>query len=540
MNDLRFIRLAVALALWVDSTRYVVGFVINSPVSKERYPLSAASTSLFRYHSMSPESRSFYRYNFKLHMSSNFGGGGGEDPFKVLGMDVPTADKKVIKRAYKRMALKYHPDVATNKDSSEQEKKQASDKFAKINWAYETLMGKRQNDQTYGKSTSTTGGGYSSSTGWTPPHRRSGSYASSSSSGSYSSDQRSTDWRDYMPKYDESDYDAGGDSFGSIFSDLFTGVAAGAAGLGGPNVFRDFVEFLEQNVDGVGSMYDDDDAELRILLQTASVEDIGNEMDDTELVVQQLKSKLSGLNDEILMLTAEVKVSARYSEKIDLEEKLAESQARKKVVDGYLKKAQKRLLVLQTRYKELITGGGDDSYARGGGGRYSTSSSSSSTYSSSSSNSSTSDSSRSASGSTSEARASDENAKKREGFGSSSYGRGSSRRRRSRQTSSSSSTSTSASSSSGQQEQRETTRRTSAGSYGSSGSSRQRSSSYSSSSGSSSSPARTSTPAAPPSERVPPHRRKSSYDSYMDDDKKRLRELKVDEEFDKLKKELGY
>lgn len=45
---------------------------------------------------------------------------------------------------------------------------------------------------------------------------------------------------------------------------------------------------------------------------------------------------------------------------------------------------------------------------------------------------------------------------------------------------------------------------------------------------------------SPSTSQVPPHRRKSNYDSYMDDDKKRLRELKVDEEFDKLKKELGY
>ena len=33
-----------------------------------------------------------------------------DDPFQILGLE-PTVDQKVIKRAYKRMALKYHPDV---------------------------------------------------------------------------------------------------------------------------------------------------------------------------------------------------------------------------------------------------------------------------------------------------------------------------------------------------------------------------------------------------------------------------------------------
>jgi hypothetical protein len=36
---------------------------------------------------------------------------------------------------------------------------------------------------------------------------------------------------------------------------------------------------------------------------------------------------------------------------------------------------------------------------------------------------------------------------------------------------------------------------------------------------------------------VPPHRRTST--SYQSDDKRRIREIKVDEEFDKLKKDLG-
>ena len=66
------------------------------------------------------------------------------DPFVLLGLDPnnPTADKKEIKRAYKRQAMKYHPDVVINADSTPEERKRASEEFAKVNAAYEILSGK--------------------------------------------------------------------------------------------------------------------------------------------------------------------------------------------------------------------------------------------------------------------------------------------------------------------------------------------------------------------------------------------------------------
>lgn len=45
------------------------------------------------------------------------------DPFIILGLDAPTADKKVLKRAYKKRALKFHPDVVTDIHSTPEEKK---------------------------------------------------------------------------------------------------------------------------------------------------------------------------------------------------------------------------------------------------------------------------------------------------------------------------------------------------------------------------------------------------------------------------------
>jgi len=539
----------------------------------------------------------------RLYMSQNMKNGdtidGSNDPFVVLGLEEPTSDLKVIKRAYKRMALQYHPDVATNQQSTPAEKKAASDRFAKINWAYEVLSGKRSNnDSTYGTPSSSTASSNgrtssssssSSSSGWTPPHRRSGAYSTSSSSRSSSGDN-GVDWRDFMPNNNEEteQYDAGGDSFGKIFSDLFVGAAMGMASGGGPtSLFKDFIDFLEGNVDGFGSDRDgDNDAELQVLLRTGSFDEIRNELDDTELIVQQLTQKARGIQDEIISLTAKASTTTRYMEKLEMEESLDELNARNDVVKGYIKKAQKRLLALQVRYKELLTGGENSSYRQstrsswydikreagspgGVGDRSSGSSSSQSSPSSSydrttSSDSTTSSSTSSASSTSYTSSQSDrvpnneEDAWMKEGFGSSTYGRGrGSGRRRARGTTTSTTktTETTTPNSSSQKD---------ASTTSSSSPNPQRSTSYASSS-SSSGPGATSSGA--PSTRVssspssttggtssqssssiqslstlPPHRRTTtttSYESRQQQDQRRMRELKVDEEFDKLKQELG-
>ncbi|KAG7343196.1 DnaJ domain containing protein [Nitzschia inconspicua] len=481
------------------------------------------------------------------------------DPFVILGLDAPTADGKVIKRAYKRRALKFHPDVVTTQESTAAEKKAASDRFAKINWAYQTLSGKREaNDKTYGGSTATTGTSTSSTGGWSPPHRRSGGYTTSSDS----SWPGSTDWRDFMPKYeDDKEYDAGGDSFGKIFSDLFAGAAYGAAGVAesSAGLLMDFIEFLEGNVDGYGADSgasrggfgsrgsDDYDVELQVLLRTGSLEDVANEMDDTNLVVEQLQSKARSIDDEILTVNAETKMESRYMEKIELEEQVAELKARKGVIDGYLKKSRKRLLSLQTRYKELISyGGANDSYA--GGGRRSSSSSSSTSGGSSTTSERTGTTSSSPYDSSTRSTNDTGNQNdswKTEGFGSSSSPRGSrgSARRRARRSSSTTDAGTTQSSSSS----------TGTATPSSPASPPPRSESPYSSSSSASYGRESVRPTSNPStstainstgnssdSSVPPHRRTSSnYTSSAEENMRRMREIKVDEEFEKLKKDLG-
>src|SRR6267143_1894701 len=53
-----------------------------------------------------------------------------KDYYKILGVD-RKADDKTIKSAFRRLARKYHPDVAKGKDTT--------DRFKEINEAYEVL-----------------------------------------------------------------------------------------------------------------------------------------------------------------------------------------------------------------------------------------------------------------------------------------------------------------------------------------------------------------------------------------------------------------
>jgi DnaJ-class molecular chaperone len=54
-----------------------------------------------------------------------------QDPYMILGVS-PGATGKQIKKAYRRLAMKFHPDM--NPDDPEVEKK-----FKQLQWAYEGL-----------------------------------------------------------------------------------------------------------------------------------------------------------------------------------------------------------------------------------------------------------------------------------------------------------------------------------------------------------------------------------------------------------------
>ena len=61
-----------------------------------------------------------------------------EDSYEILGVS-RNADKEDIREAYKKLALKYHPDKCSGESKSDEERKQAGENFKKINKAYKQL-----------------------------------------------------------------------------------------------------------------------------------------------------------------------------------------------------------------------------------------------------------------------------------------------------------------------------------------------------------------------------------------------------------------
>lgn len=433
------------------------------------------------------------------------------------------------------MALKYHPDVRTNNDSTETERKLANDDFARINAAYAFLTGKsdtRPDATESEKRNGSSGNGTGGYGGYTPPHRRSGTERTSSG-GAYS-----TDWKDYMPKYDEEEYDTNGDSFGAIFSDLFNEMSSSAASGGSAGILNDFISFLEGNFATPGTAAEkEEDIILNSLLRDGSLEEIKEELSDAKLLVRQLEQKNMDLDAEFLAVKRDQDEmgsgsasgkSKTFMDGMRLEERKREVEARKDVVGDYLDRARMRQLKLRKRYEELRA----ESGTRGNASSSSRSSSSASGSYSSSTSSSTASSDSSGRGNQ---ELDDDDAWKRESFGSSRRRRGSGR---SRASSTSSSTSSSSSSSRGSSSGPSSSSSFSSNDYSRSSTrtGSRSTSTYDSSTSTSSSPSSSSASS------LPPHRRLSTSEARYrrnEADKRRLREIKVDEEIEKMKKELG-
>ncbi len=84
------------------------------------------------------------------------------DPYKVLGVS-PNDDEETIKKAYRNLVKKYHPDRYANSPLAEE----ASEKLKEINLAYDIITGKATQSNTTGSGYSGYGnysGGYSQQT----------------------------------------------------------------------------------------------------------------------------------------------------------------------------------------------------------------------------------------------------------------------------------------------------------------------------------------------------------------------------------------
>lgn len=77
------------------------------------------------------------------------------NPYEVLGIS-PSASDEEIKKAYRNLSRKYHPDANINNPNREQ----AEEKFKQIQQAYDQIMKEKQYGSSYGYA-----GGYSSEIG---------------------------------------------------------------------------------------------------------------------------------------------------------------------------------------------------------------------------------------------------------------------------------------------------------------------------------------------------------------------------------------
>ena len=82
------------------------------------------------------------------------------DPYQVLGMTRSASDEE-IKKAYRNLSRKYHPDANVNNPN----KDQAEEMFKRVQQAYDQIMKERQQGTTGGYSGYGYGAGNGQSTG---------------------------------------------------------------------------------------------------------------------------------------------------------------------------------------------------------------------------------------------------------------------------------------------------------------------------------------------------------------------------------------
>jgi curved DNA-binding protein CbpA len=317
------------------------------------------------------------------------------DYYAVLGL-TDTASDKEIKRAYRRCATKFHPDVNPN----------GGEQFAKICAAYEVLKDPTartkhdRNRRARGSGGSSYAGGASSS-------------SSSKAAGggrNYASGGQKRDFSYERPE----DID---DSFGSIFGDLFgtvvgSGVGAAAAGVAGRaagravsgggsgRLFEDLVSFLERQTEGFGADMGETSAEFDDLLQRGSAAELRAELEADNTLLAALQKRRADAQADAAKASAnkaaadavasgsgsaDVRLAA-LERAADAAADLAAAKARDAELKAYLERASRRQKRLELRLVE-IGGGGSDGGSSNNNGGYRSSSGSSGAYSSSGSSS---------------------------------------------------------------------------------------------------------------------------------------------------------
>lgn len=133
-----------------------------------------------------------------------------KDYYKTLGVS-RTASEDDIRKAFRKLARQYHPDVA-------KDKAQAENKFKEINEAYEVL-----NDKDKRKKYDTLGADWKG--GYAPPPGGGQSY-------------RTQSWRSGAPGQGAQDFEFGGTGFSDFFEQVFGGRGNGGFGQRGGSRFE--------------------------------------------------------------------------------------------------------------------------------------------------------------------------------------------------------------------------------------------------------------------------------------------------------------
>eukprot|EP00752_Nemacystus_decipiens_P007963 g7116.t1 len=294
------------------------------------------------------------------------------DLYEVL--EIPeTADQSEIKRAYRRKALRTHPDVNTSPT--------AKAEFSEVVNAYEVLSDEKKranynrkrkftNPFNRGRTAGAAGGGGGGGGG--------GGASWGSSTYNAAKEEAARRWREQNPTPDEID-----DSFGDIFRDFVGGIASAG---GGGGILNDVVDFLENRVDGFSS---DTSVEFEDLMASRNLQEMKEELENTRLLLEQLRIKSRKLSVD--KMTSENEVAAmkaggskRFTDIDELDrqmaavERAAGIKARYDELQGHVKRANARLGRLERKLADLEGGaaggrsaGGSSSgssYTTGGGG----------------------------------------------------------------------------------------------------------------------------------------------------------------------------
>lgn len=209
------------------------------------------------------------------------------------------------------------------------------------------------------RSSSSSGGNVSPDLGWTRPRNHQGD-SSSSKSASYasSSSPRSstTKGREYVSSEfwqkcktvndgdnnNKVNINSDDGSFASGYISRFGNV--GAAAVGG--VFEELVHFLEQHLSH--------DAALHWLFKSGTIEEIGQEMDDMQLIAQSLSMIHTTIEKELAIHTRRQSSAERKLNDQSLDEHIIEMERRWKMLTDYQAKTQQRLATIEHKYWAMV------------------------------------------------------------------------------------------------------------------------------------------------------------------------------------------